>query len=87
VTGSIYNGVVVLLGEELLGVTLDGNSTLTLLLTGIKVISESEGRLSLLLSQCLQLVHLTLGNSAALEDKVTTGGGLSCIYVTADDNR
>mmetsp|Transcript_1883 Transcript_1883/g.2849 ORF Transcript_1883/g.2849 Transcript_1883/m.2849 type:complete len:352 (+) Transcript_1883:416-1471(+) len=85
--GSIYNGVVVLIGEELLGVTLDGNSTLTLLLTGIKVVSESEGRLSLLLSHCLKLGHLTLGNSAALEDKVTTGGGLSCIYVTADDNR
>jgi len=31
----IYNGVMVLLGEELLGVTLNGNSTLTLLLTGI----------------------------------------------------
>jgi hypothetical protein len=27
---SIYNGVVVLVGEELLGVTLDGYSTFTL---------------------------------------------------------
>jgi len=35
VTRSIYNSVVVLLGEELLGVTLDGYTTLTLLLTGI----------------------------------------------------
>jgi hypothetical protein len=87
VTGSIDNGVVVLLGEELLGVTLDGNSTLALLLTGIKVVSETEGRLSLFFSQRLKLGHLTLGDSSALEDKVTTGGGLSSIDVSADNKR
>merc|ERR1719498_1633092 len=87
VSWSIYNSVVVLVSEELLGVTLNGNSTLTLLLTGIKVVSETEGRLSLLLSHSLKLSHLTLGNSSALEDKVTTGGGLSSIYVPAHNNR
>jgi hypothetical protein len=87
VAGSIDNGVVILLGEEFLGVTLNGNSTLTLLLTGIKVVRETEGRLSLLFGQSLKLCHFTLGNSSALEDKVTTGSGLSSIYVTADNER
>mmetsp|Transcript_11664 Transcript_11664/g.21809 ORF Transcript_11664/g.21809 Transcript_11664/m.21809 type:complete len:409 (-) Transcript_11664:106-1332(-) len=87
VSRSIDDGIVVLLGEELLGVTLDGNSTFTLLLTGIKVVSETEGRLSLLFGQSLKLCHFTVGNSSALEDKVTTGGGLSSIYVSADNKR
>jgi len=85
-SGGIYNGVMVLLGEELLGVTLNGNSTLTFLLTGIKVVGESERRLSLLLGISLKLGHLTLGDSSTFEDKVTTGGGLSGINVTAYNN-
>jgi hypothetical protein len=58
VAGGIDNRVVVLVSEELLGVTLDGNSTVTLLLTGIKVVSESEGGLSLLFGVSLELYYM-----------------------------
>jgi len=77
VAGGIHNGVVVVLSEELLGVALNGNTTLTLLLTGVEVVSETERRLSLLLGNGLKLFHLTSRDSSLLEDKVTTGGGLS----------
>jgi hypothetical protein len=83
VSWGIYNGVMVLVGEELLGVTLDGYTTLTLLLTGIKVVSETERSLSLLLSNSLKLGHLTIRDTSTLEDQVTTGGGFTGIYVTA----
>jgi len=86
VAGSIDNGVVVLLGEELLGVTLDGNTTLALLLTGVKVVCESERGLSLLGGGFVELVHLTLGDSSLLEDEMSTGGGLTGIDVSADNN-
>merc|ERR1719253_1469140 len=86
VAGSIDNGVVVLFGEELLGVTLDGNTTLALLLTGVKVICESKRGLSLLGGGFVELVHLTLGDSSLLKDEMSTGGGLTGIDVSADDN-
>lgn len=86
VAGGIDNRVMVFVSEELLGVTLNGNSTLTLLLTGIEVVGESERRLSLLLGVSLKLFHLTSRDSSLLEDKVTTGGGLSGIDVSADNN-
>jgi hypothetical protein len=86
VTRSIDNGVVVLVGEELLGVTLDGHTTLTLLLTGIKVVGETERGLTLFFGHGLKLVHLTLGDTSLLENKVTTYGGFSGINVSADNN-
>eukprot|EP01083_Nonionella_stella_P025378 69884_1 len=86
VAGSIDNGVVVLVGEELLGVALDGDSTLALLLTGVKVICESKRGLSLLGGGFVELVHLTLGDSSLLKDEMSTGGGLTGIDVSADDN-
>ncbi len=86
VAGGVYNGVVVFLGEELLGVALDGHTTLALLLTGVEVVSKAEGRLALFLGRGLQLVHLSLGDTSLLEDKVAAGGGLAGIDVSADDN-
>ena len=86
VSGSIDDSVVVLVGEELLGVTLDGNTTLTLLLTGIKVVSESEGGLTLLGGVSIELLHLTSGDSSLLEDKVAACGRFTGIDVSADDN-
>ena len=85
VAGGIDNGVVVLLSEELLGVALDGNTTLTLLLAGIKEVSEAERGLAHLLGLLLELGHLTLGDAAALEDQVAAGGGLASIDVSADN--
>jgi len=85
VAGGIDDSVVVLVSEELLGVTLDGNTTFTLFLARIEVVSETERRLSLLFSEGLELGHLTIGDSSHLEDQVTASGGLSGIDVTADD--
>mmetsp|Transcript_57629 Transcript_57629/g.122262 ORF Transcript_57629/g.122262 Transcript_57629/m.122262 type:complete len:241 (-) Transcript_57629:42-764(-) len=86
VARGIDDRVVVLVSEELLGVALDGDTTLTLLLARVKVVSEPEGRLALLLSHGRELVHLTLRDSPLLEDEMATGGGLSGIDVSADNN-
>jgi len=56
VAGGINDGVVVLGGEELLGVALDGNTTLALLLAGVKVVGESERGLALFGGGLLSLV-------------------------------
>ena len=85
VAGGIDNGVVVLLSVELLGVALDGDTTLTLLLAGIKEVGEAERGLAHLLGLLLELGHLTLGDAAALEDQVTAGCGLTGIDVAADN--
>ena len=86
VAGGIDDSVVVLVGEELLGVALDGNTTLALLLAGVEVVGEAEGGLAHLLGALLELGHLTLGDAAALEDEVAAGGGLASIDVSADDD-
>jgi len=86
VARSIDDGVVVLVSEELLGVTLDGDTTVALLLTGIKEVSESERGLSLLGGGRVELLHLTGRDSSLLEDEMSTGGGLTRIDVSADDN-
>ena len=86
VAGGINDGVVVLGGEELLGVALDGNTTLALLLAGVKVVGESERGLALFGGGLLELGHLTLGDSSALEDKVTACGRLAGIDVPANNN-
>jgi len=87
VAGGIDNSVVVLLSEELLGVALDGDTTVAFFLAGVQVVGETEGTLTLLFGQSLQLGHLTLGNATLLEDQVTAGGGFSGIDVSADDER
>ena len=86
VAGGINDSVVVLVSVELLGVALDGDTTLALLLAGVEEVSEAEGGLAHLLGALLELGHLTLGDAAALEDKVAAGGGLASIDVSADDD-
>ena len=91
----VDNGIMILFGEELLGVTLNGNSTLTLFLTGVEVVGETEGRLAFLFRGGLEFVHFTLRDPALLEDQVTTGGGFAwlgekkemsceCIHIQAN---
>jgi len=87
VARGIDNGVVVLLGEELLGVTLDGDTTFTFLLARIKVVRKSERRLTLLGSDFVELSHLTLSDSSHLENQVTASGRLTSIDVSADNQR
>mmetsp|Transcript_113899 Transcript_113899/g.318185 ORF Transcript_113899/g.318185 Transcript_113899/m.318185 type:complete len:207 (+) Transcript_113899:938-1558(+) len=87
VSGGIHDSVVVLLGEELLGVALDGDTTLALFLARIKVVRKAERGLSLFLGDGLELGHFTLGNAAHLEDQVTACGRLSSVDVSADNKR
>mmetsp|Transcript_13604 Transcript_13604/g.39202 ORF Transcript_13604/g.39202 Transcript_13604/m.39202 type:complete len:483 (-) Transcript_13604:100-1548(-) len=87
VSGSIDNRVVVLIREKLLGVALDGDTTLTFFLAGIQVVGESETGLSLFFGKSLKLGHLTIRDTTHLEDKVTASGGLSGIDVSADNER
>mmetsp|Transcript_16114 Transcript_16114/g.34287 ORF Transcript_16114/g.34287 Transcript_16114/m.34287 type:complete len:332 (+) Transcript_16114:985-1980(+) len=83
----IDDGVVPLLGEELLGGARDGHATLALLLLSVHVEGEGEGRLAQTVSLSLQLLHLTLGDTAELEEKAAGGGRLTRVDVAADDNR
>jgi hypothetical protein len=87
VARSIDNGVVVLISKKLLGVALNGDTTFTFFLARIKVVGKTKGRLSLFFRHFLKLGHFTLGNSAALENQVTTSGRLAGIDVSADDKR
>ena len=87
VTRGIDDGVVVLLGEELLGVALDGDTTFTFFLARIKVVSETERRLSLLGGDLVKLGHLTLTDSSHLENQVTASGRLTSVDVSADNQR
>merc|ERR1719484_289910 len=73
----INDGVVPLLGEELLGGAGDGHTTLALLLLAIHVERESERRLAEALSLLLQLLHLTLWDTAQLKEQTSSGGGLA----------
>ena len=77
VTWRVDNGVVVLVREKLLGVALNGHTTLTLFLARIKVVGETERRLSLFFGHGLQLFHLTSGDTTLLEDQMTAGSGLA----------
>lgn len=87
VTRSIDDSVVVLVGEELLGVALNGDTTFTLFLAGIEVVSKAKGRLALFLSRFLKLGHFTIRNSSKLEDQVAASGRLAGIDVSADNER
>ena len=83
----INDGVVLGLGEEFLGGAGNGDTTLTLLLLAIHVEGESEGSLTLSIGLSAELLHLTLGDTAELEDEAASGGGLAGIDVTADNDR
>jgi hypothetical protein len=73
--------------EPYLGSAGNGDTTLTLVLLTIHVESEGERALAELLGLILQLLHLTLGDSAELEDQTTGGGRFAGIDMAANDNR
>ena len=77
-TRRIDDGVVPLLGEKFLRRARDGDTTLTLLLLAVHVEGEREGRLAEAIGLSLQLLHLTLGNTAELEKKAAGGRRLAC---------
>mmetsp|Transcript_17302 Transcript_17302/g.39801 ORF Transcript_17302/g.39801 Transcript_17302/m.39801 type:complete len:538 (-) Transcript_17302:171-1784(-) len=87
VSRGIDDGVVVVGGEEFLCVTLDSNTTVTFFLARIKVVRETEGRLTLLGGEFVELGHLTLGDSSLLENQVTASSRLTGIDVSADNQR
>mmetsp|Transcript_14645 Transcript_14645/g.39179 ORF Transcript_14645/g.39179 Transcript_14645/m.39179 type:complete len:521 (+) Transcript_14645:50-1612(+) len=80
----IDDGVVPLLGVELLGGASDGHAALALLLLAVHVEREGEGALAQALGLRLQLLELTLGQSAQLEDQAASGGALATVDVAAD---
>merc|ERR1719263_2545185 len=82
----INDGVVPLLGVELLGGAGNGHTTLALLLLTIHVEGECEGSLAETLGLSLELLQLTLRNATKLEDQTASGGRLTTVDVAADDN-
>lgn len=68
-TWGIDDGVMVLLSEELLGGAGNGHTTGALLLLGVHVEGEGEGGLAQAGGLLLQLLQLTLGDAAQLEDE------------------
>merc|ERR1719197_739905 len=87
VTRGIDDGVVPLLREELLRRARDRHTTLTLLLLAVHEESEREGTLAQTLSLLLQLLELTLRQTAELEQQTTGRRGLATVDVAADHNR
>mmetsp|Transcript_731 Transcript_731/g.1687 ORF Transcript_731/g.1687 Transcript_731/m.1687 type:complete len:243 (-) Transcript_731:69-797(-) len=82
--GSINDGVMPLLREELLGGAGDGHASLALLLLPVHEESESEGALAQTLCLLLQLLQLTLGQPTELEDQAAGGGGLAAVDMAAN---
>merc|ERR1719161_444306 len=87
VARGVDDGVVPLLGEEFLRRARDGHATLTLLLLTVHEESERKRTLAKALGLLLQLLELTLRETAELEKKTTGGRRLAAVDVTADDNR
>jgi hypothetical protein len=84
---SVDDGVVPNIREELLGGARDGDTTLALFLLTVHVEGESERRLAEGGSLFLQLLKLTLGNTAELEEQAAGGSGLAGIDMSTDDDR
>jgi len=87
VAGGINHGVVVVLGEELLGGAGDGHTALALLLLAVHEEGEGERALAELVGQGLQLLHLTGIDAAEVEKQTAGGGRLAGVDVTADNDR
>merc|ERR1719359_2263863 len=87
VTRGIDDGVVPLLGEELLRRARDGHTTLALLLLAVHEESERKRTLAKALGLLLQLLELTLRETAKLEKKPAGGRRLAAVDVAADDDR
>merc|ERR1719183_3307941 len=87
VTRGIDDGVVPLLGEELLRRARDCHTALTLLLLAVHEERERERTLAQTLRLLLQLLELTLRQTAELEEQTPGRRGLATVDVAADHNR
>jgi hypothetical protein len=85
--GGINDSERVLGGLELPEGDIDGDTTLTLGLEVIKNPGVLEGTLTHLGSLLLELLDGTLVNTSALVDQMTSGGRLTSIDVSDDNNR
>lgn len=83
---SINDGVMPVVCEELLGGARDGDTTLTLLLLTVHVESEGERSLAEMARLLLQLLQLTLGKAAELENEAAGSGGLAGIDMATNDD-
>ena len=86
-SGGINDSERVLGGLELPQGDIDGDTTLTLGLEVIKDPGVLEGTLAHLGGFLLELLDGTLVNTSALVDQMTSGGRLTSIDVSDDDNR
>jgi len=86
VTWGINDGVMPFLSVELLGGARNGHTTLTLLLLPVHVEGKCERGLAKALCLCLQLLQLSLWDATKLEDQSASGGRLTTVNVTTDDN-
>ena len=84
VARGVDDGVVPVVGEELLGGAGDGHTTLALFLLAVHVEREREGRLAERISFGAELFDLALGDASELENKAPGGGRLTRVDVTAD---
>jgi len=86
VTRSINDGVMPLVSEEFLGGASNGHTALTLLLLPVHVEGKCKTALAKALGLLLELFQLTLWNTTKLEDQTASGGALTTVDVTADDD-
>merc|ERR1719215_1204653 len=86
VTRGINDGVVPLVGEELLGGAGDGHTALAILLLPVHVEGECKRRIAKAFGLLLKLLQFTLGDTAKLKNQTAGGGGLTTVDVAADDN-
>mmetsp|Transcript_76454 Transcript_76454/g.120632 ORF Transcript_76454/g.120632 Transcript_76454/m.120632 type:complete len:492 (-) Transcript_76454:62-1537(-) len=86
VAWGIDDGVVPLLGEELLGGACNGHTTLTLLLLSVHEEGKCERALAQTLGFRLQLLQITLRQATQLKDQAAGGGALPTVDMAADHN-
>mmetsp|Transcript_13879 Transcript_13879/g.17117 ORF Transcript_13879/g.17117 Transcript_13879/m.17117 type:complete len:249 (+) Transcript_13879:866-1612(+) len=82
----IDDGVVPLLGEELLGGACNGHTTLTFLLLSVHEEGKCERTLAQSLGLCLQLLQITFGQATQLKDQAAGGGALATVDMAANHN-
>jgi len=86
VSGSVDNGEGELLGLELPESNVDGDTSFSLSFELVEDPSILEGSLSHLSGLLLELLDCSLIDTSALVDQVSSGGGLSCVDVSNDDD-
>ena len=85
-TRSIYNRIMITVSVKLLSGTIDCDTSLTLSLVFIHIISECKRTLALLVCLGLKLLHLTSRNTTQLKNQMSGCCGLSGIDVPTTTN-